>query len=151
MNNVDLIHFEGLRELPKENEPVKYEIRLSFRLSDEFADAVRKISQRTPEDLDKRLSRSVPRNRREYGFIKSDMEETIVIVRKILEICNCNTVDYLLNYLITNNGRKKGPADIHRIIKEEYGITEKWEWEVAHFFIQFDDLIFTIGDQDEFD
>ena len=45
----------------------------------------------------------------------------------------------------------KGPADIHRIIKEEYGITEKWEWEVAHFFIQFDDLIFTIGDQDEFD
>ena len=55
MNNVDLIHFEGLRELPKDNEPVKYKIRLSFRLSDEFADAVRKISQRTPEDLDKSL------------------------------------------------------------------------------------------------
>ena len=97
MNNVDLIHFEGLRELSKDNEPVKYKIRLSFRLSDEFADAVRKISQRTPEDIDKRLSRSVPRNRREYGFIKSDMEETIIIVRKILEICNSNTIDNLLN------------------------------------------------------
>ena len=151
MSNVDFIYFEGLRELPKENEPVKYKIRLRFRVSDEFADAVRKISQRAPEDLDKRLSRSVPRNRREYVFIKSDMEEVIVIVRKILEICNSNTVDYLLNYLITNNGRMKGPADIHRIIKEECGITEKWEWEVAHFFIQFDDLIFTIGDQDWFD
>lgn len=26
MNNVDLIHFEGLRELPKDNEPVKYKM-----------------------------------------------------------------------------------------------------------------------------
>ena len=45
MNNVELISFHGLRELPKENEPIKYQIRFSFRLSDEFADAVRKIEE----------------------------------------------------------------------------------------------------------
>ena len=147
MKNIELNHFEGYKEYLHGSEPVKYQVRLRFRLSDEFADSIRMISKRSPEDLDKRMKSSVPgKNRIEYGFIKSDMEETIVIVRKILEICNNNTVDYLINHMITNNGRVKPPADVHKIIMEEYGITEKWEWEVAHFFIQFDSLIFTYAD-----
>lgn len=147
MKNIELNHFEGYKTYLHGAEPVKYQVRLRFRLSDEFADAIRMISKRSPEDLDKRMKSSVPgKNRIEYGFIKSDMEETIVIVRKILEICNNNTVDYLINHMITNNGRVKPPADVHKIIMEEYGITNKWEWEVAHFFIGFDHLIFTYAD-----
>ena len=147
MKNIELNHFEGYRTYLHGSEPVKYQVRLRFRLSDEFADAIRKISKRSPDDLDKRMKSSVPGNNRiGYGFIKSDMEETIVIVRKILEICNNNTVDYLINHMITNNGRVMPPSEVHKIIKEEYGITEQWEWEVAHFFIQFDSLIFTYAD-----
>ena len=105
MKNIELNHFEGYRTYLHGSEPAKYQVRLRFRLSDEFADAIRKISKRSPDDLDKRMKSSVPGNNRiGYGFIKSDMEETIVIVRKILEICNNNTVDYLINHMITNNG-----------------------------------------------
>ena len=94
----------------------------------------------------------------EYTYSFSKREPWKEFMKKVVEtiegICNQNDEDYLINHLITRNGKIPAPADVHKMMREEYGLSDinkddefdsfdsGIEWYTAHFFIQLGNQIY---------
>ena len=126
-----------------------FQTDMRFKLSSELADLIREYSRRSPEDLDRSLRRNPPgKNTFEYGVVCPDPDLIIEVVDHVEDICDLNDAKYILDHLLTTNGKPSLPAEVHRIITEEFGITAG-AWYVAHFFISLSKLIWTVGDQED--
>ena len=127
-----------------------FQIDMRFRLSSELADLIREHSLRSPEDLDSRLRRNPPgKNSFEYVVVTAEPGLVIKSVKRIEDIGNHRDAKYIFEYLLTNNGKALTPAEVHRIITEEFGIASEEEWFVALFFISLSKMIWTVGDQED--
>ena len=66
------------------------------------------------------------------------------VIRTIEQISNKYNEEGFWNNLLTDNGIKRTPANVHDLIEKEYGIEgEEIEWWVAHFFIGLSELVFS--------
>lgn len=127
-----------------------FQIDMRFRLSSELADLIRDHSRRSPENLNSRLRRDPPgKNSFEYGVVTADPGLVIKSVERIEDIGNQKDAKYILEHLLTDRGRSVSPAEVHRIITEEFGIASEEEWFVTLFFISLSKLIWTVGDQED--
>lgn len=122
-----------------------------FAINDRVAELIRKRSSCPRERLDVRFPRD-----NKYSYLlpsNTDHDMVVAVIRKIEEIANDCKADDFYNHFVTSNERHLAPAEIHRIMREEYGLydlTESFdsksydanlEWWVAHFFISLACLI----------
>ena len=96
----------------------------------------------------------------EYSISKVEPFEQFLkkLTGTIETICNQHDEEYLYNHLITRDGKVPAPADVHEMMREEYGLHDinteedfdafeghlEWylEWYTAHFFIQLGNTIY---------
>ena len=103
----------------------------------------------------------------EYTYTFSKREPWKEFMKKVVEtiegICNQNDEDYLINHLITRNGKIPAPADVHEMMHKEYGLCDindedamesfdgEIEWYTAHFFIKLKNLLYDpLVDEEDF-
>ena len=95
-----------------------------------------------------------------YSFLPEveDCEELDRVFKETVErISNQGDVNYFINHLLTENGKYRFPADIHRQMHEEFGLFDidkaeelecfefHLEWNVAHFYIRLKNILYCNG------
>ncbi|SEA91459.1 hypothetical protein SAMN05216349_1525 [Oribacterium sp. KHPX15] len=131
-------------------------VTMYFKIGDQLANYIRKISRRQHKLLDVDLRKD---NLFEYKIIYEDGFENLLerLTETIEKISNEGDEVYFCNHLISDNGKKRFPADIHELMHKEYGLIDidsiddeddslqydiDLEWWTAHFFIRFRDLLY---------
>lgn len=127
------------------------QVEYVFDINEHVAELLRKRSSCPRDRLDVRFPID---NKYSYSLPSTtDNDMVVAVIRKIEEIANDRNSDGFYNHLVTNNGKHLAPAEIHRIMCEEYGLYDlsdednidceeaNLEWWVAHFFIGFACLI----------
>ena len=126
-----------------------------FKLSDEVANWLREhtsnIGDRIRTDLDDN-NLVVYRLHVSWTEIEDIHQLFIDTVEKI---CNEGDEEHLYNHLILNNGCIKVPTEVHKQMKEEYGlkgeegsVEDRIEWWVAHFIILLGNLLYNDNPED---
>ena len=130
-------------------------VTMHFKIGDQLANKIRKASRRQHTLLEIDLSKD---NLFEYTIVPDDgfedlLEPLIKIIEKISNECD---EDYFCRHLLSDNGKVRPPAEIHELMRREYGLVDidstddeddsvkrdiDLEWWTAHFFIRFTNLL----------
>ncbi len=127
-----------------------------FKINERLADFVRKNTNYRPGELNYYLSGD---NLFKYvvGSSGETPEMQAAFTETVEKISNVGNEAYFYNHLITKDGCPRGPAEIHKLMHDEYGLIDidkaeeeddlessecELEWMVAHFFIAFNRLLF---------
>ena len=132
---------------------------LYFEFCDRLADFIRHWTEYEDEDLvryldDDNLFRYTISNTEDFDSIQQSLVETIE------SICNEYDDAYLHNHVITDNGNRRSPSEIHALMHTEYDLADineldngettrkdiDLEWWTAHFFIALGQLIYEADD-----
>ena len=121
-------------------------IEYFFKISDKIATLIREYSN-YPKD--KLLSDLTKENEYIYRigtiFDEKLPELDDTTIETIEQISNKYDEEGFWNSLLTDNGKYRPPSLVHRMIENEFSLTEDQEWWVAHFFIGLSGLIFSHG------
>lgn len=114
-----------------------------FKLSDDIAETLRYYTNYPDDKIEIELSKDNEVELRIATLRNEDPEPLDESVMETIEKIS-NSVDdkTFLNHLLTDNGRFRPPADIHDLMRNEYGLTGKNEWWVAHFFIHLRSILY---------
>lgn len=114
-----------------------------FKLSDNIADTLRYYTSYPDKDLEIELSKD---NEVELRIASLENEEPKPLDESIIEtiekISNSVDEETFLNHLLTDNGRFRAPVDIQDLMKTEFGLIDKDDWWVAHFFIHLSSILY---------
>ena len=132
---------------------------LFFKICDRLAEFIRHWTEYEDEDLvryldDDNLFRYTISNTEDFDSIQQSLVETIE------SICNEYDDAYLHNHVITDNGNRRSPSEIHALMYAEYDLADinemdngetnrkdiDLEWWTAHFFIALGQLIYEADD-----
>ena len=126
--------------------------KLYFKICDNLADFIRKNTNYRKEDLQKYYLDE--NNLFIYSINAStDSDSVLAFIAIIERISNEGDDAYLYNHILTNNGCRRFPSEIHSLMHEEYGLVDineednnpedsDLEWWTAHFFIALSGMIF---------
>ena len=130
-------------------------VDLYFRIHDRLANCIRKYTKYSQEELLLYLSEDNVFHRRIQASKDFD-EIQDSVVETIERISNSGDDEFFFNHLITDNGRRRSPREIHQLMSREYGLADideaeeqgrfedddaQIEWWVAHFFIAYGRLL----------
>jgi len=126
-----------------------------FKLSDEVANWIRKHTSYKKDRLRPHLDDN---NLVVFRLCVSWTEFEDVhqpFIDEVEKVCNEGNEEYLYNHLILNNGRRRGPGEVHRQMREEYrlkgeeaSVENRIEWWVALFIIHLGVLLFDDDPED---
>ena len=124
---------------------IPYTMEYVFKLSSNIAGLIRDYTNIPKNRLQMEISndndvilRTGSRLKKEYVEIDEG------VIKKIETISNSVDEETFWNHLLTNRGKLRYPADIHNLMKTEFGLTdEEGEWWIAHFFIKLSTILFS--------
>lgn len=112
--------------------------QLLIKVHDDILSAIKQYTK-CPSD---RLSNYLTQNG-EVIFNMGTLEENEFneLIKTIENIANNMETKDLFMKLLTNNGKDMMPANMHKIMSEEYGLTDEIEWFTSLIFISIGGLI----------
>ncbi len=112
--------------------------RLLIRMSDPITDIIRR-STKCPSD---RIGNYIAPDGSIYFSYKNEERASIdASIPVFMHIANEMPQNELLRTILTDNSRDMMPAEMHRIMRERYGLHDDIEWYVSLMFLKVGGLI----------
>ena len=96
---------------------------LYFKICDKFADFIRRNTKYSKEDLNRFYLDE--NNLFEYSIsLLVNPNDIRTFIYTIERISNEGDEENIYNHILTHEGRRRIPSDIHRLMHEEYGLVD---------------------------